>query len=212
MVDTGIGGRGGRGGGMPMGRLMGELEKVKVSPDQISRVLTTHMHADHIGWNTIDRDGKPDLVFKNARHIVQRKEWEYYTRPDAVKDNPIIGLCVLPVMEAGLMDLIDGEQTISAGISSLFTPGHTPGHQSFLISSGGEKAIIAGDVTHTPAQVAHPDWSPEFDFDPKLSAQTRASVFDRIDQEGLRVCAGHYPYPSIGAIIRVEGKRRWQWL
>ena len=76
--------------------------------------------------------------------------------------------------------------------------------------SGDEKAIILGDVTHTPAQVANPDWCMTFDVDQDLGVRTRSSVFDRIEQEGLKVAAGHYPYPGLGGIVRVEGKRRWQ--
>ncbi len=207
LVDAGVGGRG---GGMPMGKLPGELEKAGVAPDQIERVLLTHLHLDHIGWCTVDKAGQPETLFKNARHIVQRKDWEYWTQEHIKKDNPIIGLCAEPVHAQGLVDLIDGDVTVAPGISSLFTPGHTPGHQSFLLNSGGEKAIILGDVTHSLAQLEHTDWNPDFDVDPATSQQTRQVVFERIEREGLKVCAGHYPYPSIGTFVRVEGKRRWQ--
>ena len=207
LVDTGVGGRGGF---APPGKLLGELEKAKVSPEQITRVIITHLHLDHIGWNTIDKDGKPEVLFKNARHIVQRKDWDHWTQPAIAKENPVIGLCAEPVMGAGLMDLIDGDVKITDGIAALFTPGHTPGHQSLLVASGGEMAVIAGDATHTKAQLEHPDWSPGFDTDPNQAAQTRAALFDRIEKEGLKVCAGHYPWPGMGTLVRVEGKRRWQ--
>ncbi|MGI8553602.1 MAG: MBL fold metallo-hydrolase [Dehalococcoidia bacterium] len=207
IVDTGIGGRGGQ---MPVGKLMGELDKAKVKPEQIGRVIITHLHGDHIGWNTIDKDGKPEIVFKNARHIVQRREWEYWAQPEVAQASPVIGLCAEPLKAAGLLDLIDGDRSITPSMSSLFTPGHTPGHQSVLLASGGEKAIITGDMAHSPVQLNHPDWSSAADADKQQSAETRTNLFDRIEQEGLRMCAGHYPYPSIGTIVRVEGKRRWQ--
>ena len=207
LVDTGIGGRGGF---APPGKLLDELGKAQVKPEQITRVIITHLHLDHIGWNTIDREGKPEIVFKNARHIVQRKDWDHWTDPPVAKENPVISLCAEPVMAAGLMDLIDGDVKITDCVTAWLTPGHTPGHQSLLVASGGEKAIITGDVSHTKAQLEHTDWSPGFDTDPKLSAVTRAAVFERIEQEGLKVCAGHYPYPGIGTLVRVEGKRRWQ--
>ena len=206
LVDNGYGSR----EGSPGGKLLGELEKAKLGPDDISRVIITHLHPDHIGWSTVDRDGQPEVVFKNARHVVQRKDWEHFTQPEIKQNAPHIGLCAEPLMAAGLLDLLDGESSISAGLSTLPTPGHTPGHQSVLIASGDDKAIILGDVSHTPAQVAHPEWSPSFDVDGELSARTRAAVWDRIEQQGLKVAAGHYPYPSIGGIVRMEGKRRWQ--
>jgi glyoxylase-like metal-dependent hydrolase (beta-lactamase superfamily II) len=206
LVDTGFGER----EGSPGGRLLGELEKAKVAPDQIARVIITHVHPDHVGGSTVDRDGRPEVVFKNARHVVQRLDWEHFQQPDVKKEAEYVALAADPIEAAGLLDLVEGDQSISQAISVLQTPGHTPGHQSILITSGDEKAIITGDVTHTPAQVTHPDWCMVFDLDQELGARTRSALFDRIEQEGLKVAAGHYPYPSIGGFVRVEGKRRWQ--
>jgi glyoxylase-like metal-dependent hydrolase (beta-lactamase superfamily II) len=206
LVDTGFGGRPDN----PGGKLLEELERARVRPEDVARVIITHLHPDHIGWNTVDRDGRPQVLFENARHVIQRKDWEYFTQPEVMEEAPAIDPCALPLEAAGVLDLLDGERSLSAGLSVIWTPGHTPGHQSVLVSSGTEKAIITGDVTHTPAQVANPDWNPSFDVDPALSARTRAAVWERIDQEGLKVCAGHYPSPSIGGFVRVEGKRRWQ--
>jgi glyoxylase-like metal-dependent hydrolase (beta-lactamase superfamily II) len=206
LVDTGYGTRPGTAGG----GLLGELEKAKVRPDEIARVIITHLHGDHIGGNTFDQDGKPELVFKNARHVIQRRDWDFFVQPEMMATRPVLGLCATPLEAAGALDLIDGDQSISSGISSVLTPGHTPGHQSILIASGDEKAIILGDASHTPLQLVHPDWSPPYDVDPVESAQTRAALWDRIEQQGLKVAAGHYPYPGIGGIVRVEGKRTWQ--
>jgi glyoxylase-like metal-dependent hydrolase (beta-lactamase superfamily II) len=205
LVDTGYGNR----PDSPGGGLLPELDRAGVSPDQISRVLITHMHGDHIGGNTVDRDGKPVPTFKNARHVIQRADWTFFQQPDIKQDRPVVALCGDPIEEAGLLDLIEGSQSISGGISTVPTPGHTPGHQSILVSSGEEKVIILGDASHSPVQILQPDWSPPYDTDPVLSAQTRASLFERIEQEGLKVAAGHYPYPGFGGIIKVEGKRRW---
>jgi glyoxylase-like metal-dependent hydrolase (beta-lactamase superfamily II) len=206
LVDTGYGNRPDSAGVA----LLSELERAEVSPDAIERVLITHLHGDHVGGTTSDVDGAPVPVFKNARHIVQRSDWTFFQQPDIKADRPVIALCADPIEAAGLLDLIEGSQSISAGISTLPTPGHTPGHQSILVSSGGEKAIILGDASHTPVQILHPDWSPPYDVDPVLSARTRSSLFERIEQEGLKVAAGHYAYPGFGGIVLVEGKRRWQ--
>ncbi|MFN8637558.1 MAG: MBL fold metallo-hydrolase [Chloroflexota bacterium] len=206
LVDTGYGNRPDSAGG----GLLPELARAEVSPDQIARVLITHMHGDHIGGNTVDLDGKPVPTFKNARYVVQRADWSFFQQPDVKPDRPVVALCGDPIEAAGLLDLIDGAQSITAGISTVPTPGHTPGHQSILVSSGSEKVLILGDASHSPVQLLHPDWSPPYDTDPVLSAQTRAALFERIEQEGLRVAAGHYPYPGFGGIVQVEGKRRWQ--
>jgi glyoxylase-like metal-dependent hydrolase (beta-lactamase superfamily II) len=206
LVDTGFGNRPDtRGGG-----LAAELERAEVSPDQISRVVITHLHGDHIGGNTVDLDGKPVPAFKNARYVLQRADWDHFQKPDVKSTSLPIVLCADPIAEAGLLDLLDGGQSLSAGISTILTPGHTPGHQSVLISSGDEKVVILGDASHSPVQLAETGWSPAFDFDPRQSAQSRADLFDRIEQEGLKIAAGHYPYPGLGGIVRVEGKRRWQ--
>jgi glyoxylase-like metal-dependent hydrolase (beta-lactamase superfamily II) len=206
LVDTGFGNRPDtRGGG-----LAAELQRAEVSPDEIGRVIITHLHGDHIGGNTIDVDGKPVPAFKNARYILQRADWTHYQKPDVKSTSLPIVLCADPIHEAGLLDLLDGGQALSAGISTILTPGHTPGHQSVLISSGDQKVVILGDASHTPIQVAETGWSPAFDFDPEQSAKTRADLFDRIEQEGLTIAAGHYPSPGFGGVVRVEGKRRWQ--
>src|SRR5436190_16881094 len=128
LVDTGFGGR----EGSPGGRLLSELEKTKLGPEDISRVIITHLHLDHVGWNTVDRDGQPEALFKNARHVVQRLDWEHFQQPGVKGENACIGLCCDPLQSAGLLDLIDGNQSISQGISALHTPGHTPGHQSLI--------------------------------------------------------------------------------
>jgi glyoxylase-like metal-dependent hydrolase (beta-lactamase superfamily II) len=125
-------------------------------------------------------------------------------------DRPHIALCADPIEAAGLLDLVNGSQSLSPGLSTLLTPGHTAGHQSVLIASGDEKAIILGDASHSAVQLIHPDWAPRFDADPELSTRTRFELFERIEQEGLTIAAGHYPYPGLGGIVRVEGKRRWR--
>jgi glyoxylase-like metal-dependent hydrolase (beta-lactamase superfamily II) len=205
LVDTGYGTRPDSKGG----DLVPELGRAGVEPREIERVIITHLHGDHVGGATADVDGAPVPVYPNARHIVQREDWVYFQQPAVKAERPVIGLCADPLEPAGLLDLIDGGKAISTGISTFLTPGHTPGHQSVLISSGGEKVVILGDVSHSPIQLLHPDWSSPFDVDPIESAQTRAKLFERIEQEGLTVAAGHYPYPGFGGIVRVEGKRRW---
>lgn len=203
IVDTGVGGR-----GESPGTLMDELHKAGVAPEQITRVIMTHSHFDHVGWNTVDRDGKAEVVFKNARYILQRKDWD--TRAEIPYTVTAKATCLDPLEQSGHLELIDGDVSLTAGIAAWHTPGHTPGHQSILISSQGEKAIITGDVMHTPVQINHPELSPGADSDPAQAARTRAALIERIEQEGLKVCAGHYPYPGLGTVIRVDNRRVWR--
>ncbi|HLZ72744.1 MAG TPA: MBL fold metallo-hydrolase [Dehalococcoidia bacterium] len=204
LVDTGNGTRPGSYGG----KLLNELQAEGVAPEQIACVIITHLHADHAGGNTVDRDGAAVPLFPNARHVVQRRDWE--ARAEHARDFPDLDRCLDPIAEAGLLELIDGDAAVTAAISVLLTPGHTPGHQCVLLASGDEKAMIIGDLAHTPVQLNHPDWPLAAELEPAQAARSRAAVFDRVEGEGLLLCAGHFPHPSMGNVIRVAGRRRWQ--
>jgi glyoxylase-like metal-dependent hydrolase (beta-lactamase superfamily II) len=189
LVDTGYGNRPDTGGGA----LLGELERADVHPDQITRVLITHMHGDHIGGNTADVDGKPVPVFKNARHIIQRRDWAYYQQPEMKQGRSVIALCGDPIEAAGLLDLIDGGQAISPGISTILTPGHTPGHQSVLIGAwdpGAPKALFLGDVVPTAVHTKLP-WVMGYDLDPAGTVETKRALFTRAVQEDWLLLWGH---------------------
>ena len=109
------------------------------------------------------------------------------------------------------MDLIEGEHRITDEVTTLPTPGHTPGHQVILISSQGEKAMIAGDVLHTRAQVYEPSWTAGVDVDKAASRNSRAALLDRAEREGYIVAAGHFhPDDNIGKVIQRDGRRYWQ--
>ena len=101
----------------------------------------------------------------------------------------------------------EGEHALTSEVVSLPTPGHTPGHVSFVVSSGGEKAYLITDAAHIPAQLSETDWSIDFDTDKSISRQTRHSLFDRIEADGALIASGHFPYPGLGHVIREGGKR-----
>ncbi len=113
-------------------------------------------------------------------------------------------------MELGLVDYVEPETDLTPEVRVWSTPGHTPGHVSFLINSGGERGVILGDVAHSPVQAHETDWNPGFDVLQDQSRATRHSVFDRLEQEGMTIAAGHFPKPGFGKLVRVEGKRIWQ--
>ena len=108
------------------------------------------------------------------------------------------------------MDLIDGEYNITDELTTIQTPGHTPGHISIVISSAGQRGFILGDVAHSVAQAHYTDWNPAFDIDQATARATRNRVLDRLEADGSLVSAGHMPEPGFGRYVRREGRRIWQ--
>ncbi|MGE5139538.1 MAG: MBL fold metallo-hydrolase [Rudaea sp.] len=213
LVDSGLGPR--RRPGFPVGHLDASLKELGVSPAEIDVVLNTHLHIDHVGWNTVDRDdGSREAFFPNARFVFQQTEWDYWMTPERMSEpgNAHLVECVEPLRDTGRVDFFEGERAFDANLTFIATPGHTPGHVAIGIASAGERAVITGDASHHPAQLLHPDWSPAFDFDPEQSARTRDALFDRIISEERTIMAGHWEYPGIGRLVRLEGKRVFQGL
>ena len=205
LVDAGIGPAGSLAADWaPVpGRLPEALAEAGVAPTDVSAIVLTHLHNDHMGW-AVPRDSP----FTDARVVVQQSDVDAYAASREWAGQ--YDLLIEPLRAAGRLEVLDGDRVLAPGVRVVPTPGHTPGHQSVLISSGTEKAVILGDASHTPVQILHPEWSPRYDTDGEMSARTRASLFERIEQEGLTVAAGHYPAPGFGGIVMVEGKRRWK--
>jgi glyoxylase-like metal-dependent hydrolase (beta-lactamase superfamily II) len=197
-------------GGVP-GALLESIRDHGVSPDEVDTVFLTHAHIDHIGWNT-DRDGAP--TFPRARYALHRADWEAMRRLEAVMTGigapAYVDRTLTPLQTLGVLDLLEGETPLTPEVIAIPTPGHTPGSMSLLISSGGEKAIIPGDVLVTPAQVSEPDWVFGFDSDGAEAVVTRNRLLDRIEAEGMWLASCHFPHPGFGRIIRLEGRRYWQ--
>ena len=150
-----------------------------VSPsDEVDTVIHTHLHGDHVGWNVRYTGGMPAPNFRRARYLVPKLDWEHFTKPEVLEAHPSIKTQVMPLQRLRKMDLIEGEHSVTGEVTTLPTPGHTPGHQAVLISSQGEKAMIAGDVLHTKAQVYEPAWTAGVDVDKEMSRQT----------EPVRIC------------------------
>jgi glyoxylase-like metal-dependent hydrolase (beta-lactamase superfamily II) len=198
VVDTGA--------GPPDGRLLDEMAAKGVDREAVDLVVITHLHGDHIGGNLID--GRP--VFPKARYLVSRADWDYWTGPDVLNRNPAVQEQAVPLEGLDILDLIEGEYAVTGDLTTLPTPGHTPGHISLVIQSAGERGFILGDVAHSPAQAQYTDWSPSFDVDPELSPITRRAIFDRLEAEGSLISAGHMPGQGFGRLVREGGRRYWQ--
>jgi glyoxylase-like metal-dependent hydrolase (beta-lactamase superfamily II) len=214
LVDSGMGPA-----GAPMAIYMGIpgclLEKLQaegVRPEDVDTVIPTHLHWDHIGWNVVEEGGRRRLTFPRARYLVHRADWEAFQRPEARTWFPLpyVDELITPLETLGGLELIDGDRNVTAEVTILHTPGHTPGSVSILIVSAGQRAIVWGDVIVHPAQVTEPDWLFAYDLDIGLARQTRRQLVDRIEAEGMTVLACHFPEPGVGRLVRLEGRRYWQ--
>jgi glyoxylase-like metal-dependent hydrolase (beta-lactamase superfamily II) len=170
------------------------------APDSIDTVLCTHLHVDHVGWNTKLVDGRWVPAFPGARYLFGRTEYEYWhdhsTEPDKAA---VFNDSIKPIVDADRAELIPSDHRLCEEISAIPTPGHSPGHMSVLIRSDGEQALLSGDVAHHPCQMAHPDWSSTVDFDQKQAAATRRDLFARFADTPTLLIGGHF---SAGHIRR----------
>ncbi len=194
---------------MRSGPFLDDLAAAGFPPESIDTVLCTHLHVDHVGWNTRLVDGEWVPTFPNARYLFADVEWEHWQRDDSGMDQVLRADSIQPVIDAGLVDLVATDARLTSHVSLAPTPGHTPGHVSVLIESGGERAVITGDLSHMVCQATHPEWGSSFDVDPAGAEATRRGFFaGRADTDELvfgthwEPCAGHVK--SHGDVWRVE--------
>ena len=210
LIDTGLGEGDHPFENSEWGLLAADMASKGIGREDIDTVVITHLHRDHVGWNTVDSDGDQVPYFPNARYWVPRADWDRFTRRAGMSMFAYIRTRVMPLMDMGVLEMVDGEQSITDHLTALPTPGHTPGHTSVLVSSGGESAVVLGDAAHVPVQAHHTEWSPRPDTDPDLSARNRAELFDRMERDHSLVVSGHFPLPGFGRLVRVEGRRYWR--
>ncbi|MGA2952841.1 MAG: MBL fold metallo-hydrolase, partial [Caulobacteraceae bacterium] len=162
----------------------------------------THLHVDHVGWNTMLENGRWVPTFPKARYLLGREEYAHWSSVDEDETQQILADSVRPIFDAGLADLVEMDHVISPEVRLIPSVGHTPGHVCVVIESQGERAVITGDSTHHPCQIAHPDWSPVFDSDQVQSAKTRARLFAEWADEETLVIGTHFSAPTAGRIRR----------
>jgi glyoxylase-like metal-dependent hydrolase (beta-lactamase superfamily II) len=172
------------------------LEKLTAAgfaPDSIDTVLCTHLHVDHVGWNTRLVGGKWVPTFANARYVFGKTEYEHWRdHSDEPDKAAVFNDSVKPIADAGRADLVASDARICDEITLISTPGHSPGHVSLHIKSAGEEGLLTGDVAHHPCQMAHLDWSSTADSDPVRSAATRRELFGRFADTPTLVIGGHF--------------------
>ncbi len=210
LVDTGLGEGDHPFDNSEWGMLAADMASKGISPGEVNKVVITHLHRDHVGWNMVENDGVLTPFFQNATYYVPKADWDVFTRRSGMSMFAYIAEKVTPLNELGLIEFMEDEFPIGDHITALPTPGHTPGHTSALVSSGGESAVILGDAAHVPIQAHHTDWSPRADTNPRLSRQNRAKLFDRMERESSLVVSGHFPSPGFGRLVRESGRRYWR--
>jgi glyoxylase-like metal-dependent hydrolase (beta-lactamase superfamily II) len=178
-----------------------ELESAGFPPASIDVVLCTHMHFDHVGWNTIQVDGRWAPAFPNARYLFGRTEWEHWARSSETEYSSTLLESVQPVLDAGQADLVEMDHRLTPELRLEPSPGHTPGHVSVAIESGGARAFITGDMTHHPVQWAEPDWKMVADSDGAQASATRRRLRSDASSSDALVIGTHYAPPCAGRIV-----------
>ena len=161
-----------------------DLQKAGYDRMEIDTVLCTHLHVDHVGWNTMLVDGQWIPTFPNARYLMGDTEFNYWVDQTDTGYGDVIGDSVKPVFDAGLVDLVDLDYRVCDEIYLEPTLGHTPGHVSVHIESEGDHALITGDCIHHPCQIAKVDWSSSADFDAEQAIKNPAKAAGRLRRQG----------------------------
>ena len=182
-----------------------ELAGVGVQPEEVDFVLCTHLHVDHVGWNTKLLDGRWVPTFPNAKYIFSRNEFELwaarYEKGETVPVPLVYEDSVLPIVEAGQAIIVEDTHQIDDGMWFEPAPGHTPGHVMLNLKSGEETALMSGDVIHHPLQLIRPDWSSRACEDPHLSAVSRTKMLERVADTNTLLCPAHFGSPTMGHVI-----------
>jgi glyoxylase-like metal-dependent hydrolase (beta-lactamase superfamily II) len=183
------------------GRLPASLADFGLQPDDIDLVVYSHLHADHVGW-TADRQ-RGALTFGRARHVMARAEWDHW------QGEPIGGpdAADLDALRPRV-ELVDGEAAVAPGLRIVPTPGHTPGHCSFLVESRGERAVVLGDAIHCPLQITHPEWAFSADANPAAAVKAREALLRELDEPNTRVVGPHFPDAVFGRVLGGPVARR----
>lgn len=208
LVDTGADGL-----GPNTGRLLQNLQAEGVAPEDIDMVIMTHGHPDHIGGNT-DVKGKP--AFPNARYVMWKDEWDFWTSGQAERmldehSREVLmkfALGNIPPIQ-GQLELVDHETEIVPGIHAIAAPGHTPGHMALAISSQDDQLLCISDTVLHPIHVEYPEWCAAVDLVPEQLVATRQKLLNRAATEQALVLAFHFPFPGLGRVVP-KGEA-WQW-
>jgi glyoxylase-like metal-dependent hydrolase (beta-lactamase superfamily II) len=209
VIDTGVGNRKPR-AAERMDRLntlvMPWLESIGAGANQVTHVVMTHMHTDHVGWNTVEKDGKWVPTFPKARYLFPKEEFDYwqalYDKGDKAVNGGSHVDSVLPIVEAGLADFMDGKADVAGCLTPEPVPGHAPGMLSFRIRSRGEEGLFTADIMHNAIQVVRPDWNDRYCLWPDKALASRMAALTRAADRGALIMPMHLGAPYCGYVRR----------
>jgi len=202
MIDSGSGGQ-----WQPTaGKLAANMRAAGIDPGKIGTILISHFHPDHIFG--LMQKGTNAPVFPNAELVVSATEYKWWTEPGRVENLPEprkpLGQRINSVFPGWKnFRLVEGEKEVAPGIRLVNTPGHTPGHAAFHVSSGNQQLMISDDTAYVPALLApHPEWQGAYDQDGPLAVETRRKLIDRVIAEKMMICGAHFPFPGAGSFAK----------
>ena len=185
------------------GRFLADIADAGFARDKIDVVMCTHLHVDHVGWNTMLVDGKWLPTFPKARYIFGRKEYEHWAgEHDSAHMRPVFADSVTPILEADLAELVEADHRLCPEVRFVPSHGHSPGHCSVMVESKGERALITGDFAHHPCQFAHPGWCSSADFDRAAGEATRRRMLAELADTPTLVIGTHFAGPTAGHVVR----------
>lgn len=206
LIDAGFGPHDYEGRGtMVGGRLIDQIARQGVRPDDVRVLGLSHLHGDHIGW-VGDSRGEP--VFRNAQTFIGRGDWEHFIDgPGEPRPAGHILAALHQLADRGQVTLVDGEQDIAPGLRRLGAAGHTPGHSLYVVHDAGERILLLGDAMYCPQQLTSLDWAAATDIDPALARRTRETLARDLERHGGQALGCHFP-ELVGARALADPGRR----
>lgn len=183
------------------------LSNCGVDPEAVDIVACTHLHFDHVGWNTRLENGSWIPAFPKATYLFSKEEYAYWIKKphnEMIDDFNGIDDSVTPIVDAGLAEFVTDDHRIDENVRFISTPGHTPHHISVVIESQGQKTIISGDVMHHPCQIAHQEWTTLADTYPDQTVETRKRFLGEIKDKEVLVIGSHFANPVAGKVVSTD--------
>lgn len=179
-----------------------------IDPSEVDYVFCTHLHGDHCGWNTRLVDGRWVPTFPTAKYIIARDEVEHV----AAGNTPAYQESVLPIMETGQVIPVENDYVLDDHVWLESAPGHTPGHVAVHLASKGQRAVLCGDLIHSPLQCLYPQWKYWIDHDPVVAIKTRQAFLEQRSADNNLVLTAHFPSPSAGHVVAHDDAFRFNFI